>query len=76
MLVWVLKVARWAKCLVRYSKVLWTVDKYFLSQLLHYYENLVNMTKGCITVLTVKSEKGSSSPEVRGWQLFDDLLNV
>lgn len=35
MLVYVLKVARWAKCFVRYSRVLQRVNRHLLSHLLH-----------------------------------------
>lgn len=37
MLVYVLKVARWAKCFVRYSRVLQSFNKHFLSHLLHHH---------------------------------------
>lgn len=54
MLVWGLKVARWAKCLVRYSRVLKREDKHNLFSFL----------------TTYKQWKGTSQRQQKGWREF------
>lgn len=80
MLVWVLNVARWAKCLVRYSRVLNTVKEIGFHLVFH--ENGTanvrqasqGQQKGCRG--QTGSERCSSSPEVGARQLFDHPPDV
>lgn len=68
MLVWLLNVARWAKCFVRYSRVLSRSQQKnpcYIFYVLIFFSSL-----------SLSIWKGQSLPEVRGWQLFDDPLNV